>query len=212
MPSHHLNQYWLIVNWTLRNKYQWNFNQNTKLFIHKMHLKVLSAKCRPFCPGGDELIEDYNSISKGTISLTYCCKDLVEYPFVKDIHWSPMNSHFWGPVMLSFEVYLLLAWKSCQVLVIWDVMIFLWCHCIGLVFLFFVYSYIFILNLTPSFNGLVKDNCNKRWETFKFGMWCNLYYRLYGHNLHSCGSLNACGAAPSSPAVGCWTTNFQVMK
>ena len=29
------NQCWVIVNWTLLNKLQWNFNQNTKLFIHK---------------------------------------------------------------------------------------------------------------------------------------------------------------------------------
>ena len=34
-PSHYLNQCWIIVNWTLRNKRQWNFNQNTKLFIHE---------------------------------------------------------------------------------------------------------------------------------------------------------------------------------
>ena len=34
-PSHYLNQCWLIVNWTLRNKIQWNLNQNTKLFIHE---------------------------------------------------------------------------------------------------------------------------------------------------------------------------------
>ena len=26
---------WVIVNWTRRNKLQWNFNQNRKLFIHK---------------------------------------------------------------------------------------------------------------------------------------------------------------------------------
>ena len=32
--SHYLNQCWLIVNWTLRNKLQWNSNQNTILFIH----------------------------------------------------------------------------------------------------------------------------------------------------------------------------------
>ena len=32
-PSHYLNQYWAIVNWTLRNKLQWNFHQNTYLFI-----------------------------------------------------------------------------------------------------------------------------------------------------------------------------------
>ena len=30
-----LNQCWVVVNWTLRNKFQWNLNQNTKLLIHK---------------------------------------------------------------------------------------------------------------------------------------------------------------------------------
>ena len=28
-------------------------------------------------------------------------------------------------------------------------------------------NYIFILDLTPGFNGLDKDNCKMRWETFK---------------------------------------------
>ena len=53
--SHYLNQYWFIVNWTLRNKHQCNLNKNTKLLFTKMHLKISSAKYRPFCPGGDEL-------------------------------------------------------------------------------------------------------------------------------------------------------------
>ena len=34
-PSHYLNQCCVIVNWTLRNKLQWNSNQNIKLFIHE---------------------------------------------------------------------------------------------------------------------------------------------------------------------------------
>ena len=34
-PSHYLNQCWLIVNWTLRNKLQWNSSRNTKFFIHE---------------------------------------------------------------------------------------------------------------------------------------------------------------------------------
>ena len=55
VPSHYLNQFWDIVNWTLRKKLQWNFNQNTKLFIHKLHMKIPSAKWRPFCLGWDEL-------------------------------------------------------------------------------------------------------------------------------------------------------------
>ena len=35
MPSHYLTQCWVIVNWTLRNKLKWNYNQNTKFFIHE---------------------------------------------------------------------------------------------------------------------------------------------------------------------------------
>ena len=35
VPSPYLNQCWNIVNWTLRNKLQWNSNQNTKLFVHE---------------------------------------------------------------------------------------------------------------------------------------------------------------------------------
>ena len=34
-PSHYLNQHWNIVNWTLRNKLQWNFNRNSNIFIQE---------------------------------------------------------------------------------------------------------------------------------------------------------------------------------
>ena len=34
-PSPYLNQCWVIVNWTRRNKLQWNFNQNTNVFIQE---------------------------------------------------------------------------------------------------------------------------------------------------------------------------------
>ena len=35
VPSHYLNQWWSIVNWTLRNKLQWNFNRNLNIVIHE---------------------------------------------------------------------------------------------------------------------------------------------------------------------------------
>ena len=35
MSIHYLNQCWNIGNWTLGNKFQWNFNQNFNFFIHK---------------------------------------------------------------------------------------------------------------------------------------------------------------------------------
>ena len=34
-PSHYLNQCWNIVNWTLRNKLQWNYSRNYNIFFKK---------------------------------------------------------------------------------------------------------------------------------------------------------------------------------
>ena len=34
-PRHYLNQHWLIVNWTVRNKYRCNLNQNKNIFIQE---------------------------------------------------------------------------------------------------------------------------------------------------------------------------------
>ena len=34
-PRHYLNQCWNIVNWTLRNKFQWNFNRNSNICIEE---------------------------------------------------------------------------------------------------------------------------------------------------------------------------------
>ena len=54
----------VIVNWTLRNKLQWNFNQHSKSSFTKMHLKISSAKWQPFCPGGDELRKHEETVLK----------------------------------------------------------------------------------------------------------------------------------------------------
>ena len=35
VPSHYLNQWWYIVNWTLRSKLQWNFNRNSYISTHE---------------------------------------------------------------------------------------------------------------------------------------------------------------------------------
>ena len=48
---HYLNQRWNIVNLTLRNKLQGNFDRDSNIFIWKMRLKVSSAKWQPFCRG-----------------------------------------------------------------------------------------------------------------------------------------------------------------
>ena len=35
VPNHYLNQCWIIVNWTLRNKLQWNLIRNSNIFIQE---------------------------------------------------------------------------------------------------------------------------------------------------------------------------------
>ena len=35
VPSHYLNQCWVIITWTRRNKLRWNFSQKSKFFIYK---------------------------------------------------------------------------------------------------------------------------------------------------------------------------------
>ena len=35
VPSHYLNHCWNIVTWTLRNKFQWNLNRTSCIFMHE---------------------------------------------------------------------------------------------------------------------------------------------------------------------------------
>ena len=56
VPSHYLNQCWVIVNWTLRNKFQWNCYQNTKLFIHENVSENIICEMAAILSRGDELI------------------------------------------------------------------------------------------------------------------------------------------------------------
>ena len=53
-PSHYLNQCWNIVNWTLRNKLQWNLNRNSIIFIQENAFenvvwKMAAILTRPQC-------------------------------------------------------------------------------------------------------------------------------------------------------------------
>ena len=39
-----MNQCWVTINWILRNRLQWNFNQNTKLFVHENESEKIVCK------------------------------------------------------------------------------------------------------------------------------------------------------------------------
>ena len=52
MPSHYLNQCCVIVNWTLNNILQWNFNQNKNIFFHKNTSETIVCEMAAILFGG----------------------------------------------------------------------------------------------------------------------------------------------------------------
>ena len=71
-PSHYLNQCLGIVNWTLRNTLQWNFNQ-IRTSSKKMHLKMSSAKMVVILSRGT-LVKGHISIDFLIVTATYPTK------------------------------------------------------------------------------------------------------------------------------------------
>ena len=71
-PSHYLNQCWNIVNWTLRNKLQWDLNRNSYIFINEnafqnvvWKLAVISSRPQRV----KSYVLSYNEITWSTFSL-----------------------------------------------------------------------------------------------------------------------------------------------
>ena len=65
-PSHYLNQCWNVVNWTIRNKLQWNLKRNSYIFIQENAFenvvwKMAAILSRPQCV----------KLKHGPVSLTY---------------------------------------------------------------------------------------------------------------------------------------------
>ena len=81
MTIHYLNHCWFIINWTLVNKLHWNFNNRTKLFIHKKCIQKYRLRNGGyFVKGGG-----------GSRLLTLSCWSLVTHwgdlSHCKDIAW-----------------------------------------------------------------------------------------------------------------------------
>ena len=56
-PSHYLNQWWLIVtDWTIDNKFQWNLNRNSTIFIHENSFENVVCQNDDHYVQGDGLI------------------------------------------------------------------------------------------------------------------------------------------------------------
>ena len=106
-PSHYLNQWWLLVNRTLRNKPYWNMDQNTVIFLHEHALEnmcntdvghiVFTSTCSlVLChiQGCQPLVthlthwgrDKITAISQTTHSNTFSCMKMFEFQL--KFHWS----------------------------------------------------------------------------------------------------------------------------
>ena len=70
VPSPYLNQWWVIVNWTLGKKFHWNFNQNTKFYWQNAYENIVCEMVAILSRGDDLLWLSNRPWLVGVIQLT----------------------------------------------------------------------------------------------------------------------------------------------
>ena len=141
--SHYLNQCWVIVNWTLGNKLQWNFNQNKKLFFHENASVKIACKMGAILSRGRwvneqwwnitfTLFQFYSRVQRGLLHLQYLIMLLIQWKCMVML-WPENTCSITGPLWVGswgeptgiwqipsqmfsdvdFDGSLLLAWPSC---------------------------------------------------------------------------------------------------
>ena len=93
MPSHYLNQCWNIVDWTLRNIFQSNFNRNWNIFIQENALenvvcKMSSILSQPQCV--NTLMAEQND----PILFEYICLKLILWLDLFSLKFFPFDMQY----------------------------------------------------------------------------------------------------------------------
>ena len=81
-PSHYLNQCWNIVNWTIRHKIQWNFNQNESIFIQENAFEKIVCEIAAILS------------QRQCVGLLWFYADLLSYPYPIGLlqwHWGMIS-------------------------------------------------------------------------------------------------------------------------
>ena len=77
MTSHYLIQCWNIVKWTLRNKFQWNFNQSSNIFLQQENAfeivvcKIATILSWPQCVNVSQQVQNVHYEADNDIWLTH---------------------------------------------------------------------------------------------------------------------------------------------
>ena len=95
-PSHYLNQWWDIVNWNLRNKFQWNLERNSYIFIQENAFENVVCKMavilsRPQCDKHLKLfLTSYMKDSRNRILSLKICRYRLQSTLLLTVYGSSM--------------------------------------------------------------------------------------------------------------------------
>ena len=83
-PSHYLNQCWIIVNWTLRNKLLWNSNRNSNIFIQENAFEsdvceTVAILSRPQCVNASHQMSSLDQSYWSIIDMINVCEVTGKY-------------------------------------------------------------------------------------------------------------------------------------
>ena len=139
---------------------------------------MLSAKWRQFCLGLNVLTGKlvWEWISNFIPHFYFGCNHLamLRLNFIHVSKGGALVAFVWYPSICHVNTYN----EYCQISNIRCILSRQW-HCWSLKCSWSTASwrcsnYIFILDLRTGFNGLGKDNCKRRWKTFRFSEWARL--------------------------------------
>ena len=98
VPCHYLNQCWVIVSWTLGNKFQWNLLNETESSPFKKICLKMSPKWRPFCIG-------LNVLNRGLLAQSLATVFIIILVFTspRPLQWQATVTP--GPSLLTWNNY-----------------------------------------------------------------------------------------------------------
>ena len=81
-----MNQFWVIANWTIKNKLQWDFYQNSNCFIYENSFEIVVCGIASILSRGDGLL-NYNRTTRSSavVDNFILCRNKLRWIFIEDI-------------------------------------------------------------------------------------------------------------------------------
>ena len=99
-PSHYLNQCWNIVDSTLGNKLQWNFNRNSNIFIQENAFKNVVCELASICLGLNVLTSVRSNLCEKPLDISDGSSSLMVLVILLKSYWGITVLEKWITLML----------------------------------------------------------------------------------------------------------------